>query len=55
MKDSTCALPSVENRLWEYFCSKIVSNLSHGVLTDREIEILEKSLDLGPIQRKIEE
>ena len=55
MKDSTSALPSVENRLWEYFCLKIVSNLSHGVLTDREIEILEKSLDLGPIQRKIEE
>ena len=35
-----------------YFCSDTVFNLSSKVLTDTEINILEKGLDFAPIQNK---
>ena len=44
-----------ESRLTGYFCSETVFNLSHRVLTDAEIKVLEKGLDFAPIQRKISE
>ena len=37
------------------FCSDTIFNLSHRVLSDAEIKILEKRLDFAPIQRKINE
>ena len=42
-------------RLRGHFCSDIIFNLSHMVLSDAEINVLEKSLDFAPIQRKINE
>ena len=41
------------NRLKEHFCSDTIFNLSHRVLSDAEIKILEKVLDFAPTQRKI--
>ena len=55
MKDSTSGLTTVENRLCGYFCSETIFNLSHRVLTDTEIKVLERGLDFLPIQRKINE
>ena len=42
-------------RLRGYFCSDTIFNLSHKVLSDTEIKILEKGSDFAPIQRKINE
>ena len=42
-------------RLRGHFCSDTIFNLSHKVLSDAEIKILEKGLDFAPIQRKINE
>ena len=42
-------------RLMEHFCSDTIFNLSHRVLSDTEIKILERGLDFAPIQRKINE
>ena len=36
-------------------CSGTIFNLSHRVLSDAEIKLLEKRLDIVPIQRKINE
>ena len=47
MKDSTSGLTTVENRLCGYFCSETIFNLSHRVLTDTEIKVLEKGLDFA--------
>ena len=55
MKDSTYGLATAENRLCGYFCSETIFNLSHQVLTDAKIKVLEGSLDFVPIQRKINE
>ena len=44
-----------KSRLTGYFCSETIFNLSHRVLTDAEIKLLEKGLDFAPIQRKINE
>ena len=44
-----------ENRLTAWFSSETIFNLSHRVLTDAEIKILEKGLDFAPLQRKINE
>ena len=38
-----------------YFCSDTIINLSNRVLTDIEIQVLEKGLDFTPIHRKINE
>ena len=38
-----------------HFCSDIIFNLSNRVLSDAEIKIIEKSLDIAPIQKKINE
>ena len=38
-----------------YFCSDTVFNLSHRVLTETEIKVLEKRLGYAPIQKKINE
>ena len=43
------------NRLKGHFCSDTVFNLGHMVLPRAEIKILEKGVDLAPIQRKINE
>ena len=43
------------NRLKGHFCSDSISNLSHRVLSDAEIKILENRLDFAHIQRKINE
>ena len=44
-----------ESRLTGQFSSKTIFNLSHRVLTDAEIKILEKGLDFATQQRKINE
>ena len=46
---------TTEGRISGYFCSDAVFNLSHRVLTESEIKVLEKSLDYAPIQKKINE
>ena len=46
---------TTEVRISGYFCSDTVFNLSHKVLTETEIKILEKGLDDAPIQKKINE
>ena len=43
------------SRLKGHFCSDTIFNLSHKVLSDAEIKVLEKGLDFAPIQRKIDE
>ena len=40
-------------RLRGHFCSDTIFNLSHRVLSDAEIKVLDKGLDFAPIQRKI--
>ena len=40
---------SDESRLGDYFCLDTGFHLSNTVLSDREIKILEKSLDCAPI------
>ena len=42
-------------RLMGHFCSDTSFNLSHRVLSDAEIKVLEKGLDFALIQRKINE
>ena len=42
-------------RLRGHFCSDTIFNLSHRVLSNAEIKILEKGLDFTPIQRRINE
>ena len=37
------------------FCSKTVFNLSHKILTETEIKVLEKRLDFSPVQRTLSE
>ena len=44
---------SSSKRIGGYFCSDTVFNLSSKILTDTEINILEKGLDFAPIQNKI--
>ena len=46
---------SSEGRISGYFCSDTVFNLSHRVLTETEIKVLEKGLDYVLIQKKINE
>ena len=43
------------DRISGYFCSDTVFNLSKKVLPDMGIKLLEKGLDYGPIQNKINE
>ena len=43
------------NRLKGRFCLDTIFNLSHMILSNAEIKILEKSLDFAPIQSKINE
>ena len=43
---------SSSKRIGGYFCSDTVFNLSSKVLTDTKINILEKGLDVAPIQNK---
>ena len=42
-------------RLMGHFCSDTIFNLSHRVLSEGEIKVLEKGLDFALIQRKINE
>ena len=44
-----------EGRICGYFCSDTVFNLSHRVITETEIKVLEKGLGYEPIQKKINE
>ena len=44
-----------EGRLSGVFCSKIVYNLSHELLTETEIKMLEKRIDFAPVQRTLKE
>ena len=44
-----------ESRLTGYICSETIFSLSHSVLTDAEIKILEKRLDFAPMQLQINE
>ena len=53
--DSSNKVSVTSERLSRYFCSETVFNLSRKVLTETEIQILEKGLDFAPIQRKINE
>ena len=39
----------------DIFVQETIFDLSHRVLTDTEIKVLEKGLDFAPIQRKINE
>ena len=42
-------------RLGGHFSSDTIFNLSHRILSDAEINLLDKGLDFAPIQRKINE
>ena len=44
-----------QSRLTGYFCSNTVFDLSRKILSDTETKILEKGLDDGPIQNKVED
>jgi len=46
---------SNESRIGGNFCSDTIFNLSHRVLSEYEIKVLEKGLDFAPIQNKINE
>ena len=46
-------LVTSEEKLSEYFCSETMLNLSRKILSDTEIKVLRKDLDLAPVQRKI--
>ena len=52
---STKATVTDEGRLQGSFCSKTVFNLSQRVLSEIEIQVLEKVLDFPPIQKSINE
>ena len=52
-QNSSSETNSSSKRIGGYFCSDTVFNLSSKVLTDTEINILEKGLDFAPIQNKI--
>ena len=52
---STKAIVTDEGRLQGSFCSKTVFNLSQRVLSEIEIQVLEKGLDFAPIQKSINE
>ena len=52
---STKATVTDEGRLQGSFCSKTVFNLSLRVLSEIEIQVLEKGLDFAPIQKSINE
>ena len=52
---STKATVTDEGRLQGSFCSKTVFNLSQRVLSEIEIQVLEKGLDFAPIQKSINE
>ena len=52
-QNSSSETNSSRKCIGEYFCSDTAFNLSLKVLTDREINILEKGLDFAPIQNKI--
>ena len=43
----------ISGRLRGHFWSDTIVNLSHRVLSDAEIKLLDESLDFAPIQRKI--
>ena len=51
--NSSSETNSSSKRIGGCFCSDTVFNLSSKVLTDTEINILEKGLDFAPIQNKI--
>ena len=42
-----------ESRFAGYFCSESIFNLSHCVLAEAEIKLLEKGLVFGPIQSEV--
>ena len=44
-----------DGRLKGFFCSKTVFNLSKKVLTEAEINVLEKGLDFAPIEKTLNE
>ena len=46
---------TTEGRVSGSFCSDTVFKLSHRVLTETEIKVLEKGLDYVPIEKKINE
>ena len=50
---STKATVTDEGCLQGSFCSKTVFNLSQRVLSEIEIQVLEKRLDFAPIQKSI--
>ena len=52
-KSLSKAFNKSNDRIYGYFCSDTVFNLSEKVLTDIEIKLLEKVLDYSPIQNKI--
>ena len=52
---STKATVTDEGRLQGFFCSKTVFNLRERVLSEIEIQVLEKGLDFVPIQKSINE
>ena len=52
---STEATVTDEGSLQGFFCSKTVFNSSQRVLSEIEIQVLEKGLDFAPIQRSINE
>ena len=52
-QNSSSETNSSSKHIGGYFCSDTVLNLSSKVLTDTEINILEKGLDFAPIQNKI--
>ena len=52
---STKVTVTDEGRLQGFFCSKTVFNLRESVLSEIEIQVLEKGLDFTPIQKSINE
>ena len=44
-----------EGRIRGVFCSRTVFNLSHKILTEIEIKMLEKGLDFPPVQKTLNE
>ena len=51
----TKATVTDEGRLQGSFCSKTVFNLNQRVLSETEVQVLEKGLDFAPIQESINE
>ena len=41
-----------ETRIEGYFCSDVVFNLSRRILSEKDLKVLEKSLNFSPIQNK---